>query len=164
MSNCLVGFKDHCKEKYNGFKYYWKDKYKKHKNHSNWHYFLSVSSFTICIILYFIIPSKTSTKNIDFISDLVYEFDKPLIFHLSVHKFYMQYEKIIKFGIWKGLKIGCKCKEGDEIKIKDEKCSETNLKMNCEDILQEVPKALKNIEIIIFIKLGLLTMKLMDIF
>jgi len=44
-------------------------------------------------------------------------------------------KKTIKFGIWKGLDIGCKCLENDKIEIYDKKCSEVQLRINCENIL-----------------------------
>ena len=115
---------------------YLKTKYRKHKDHASLHYIFSISLFLVCIGIYIFILASKTTEDGDILNKIIKEFNKQLLFDFFITEYYFEdYEnKSINFGLWKGSIEGCKCKENKKFKIHNKKCSELQLRMNCEDI------------------------------
>ena len=113
---------------------YFKKKYKKNNNTVTWYYTLSLSLFILCILIYVFIPTYSSKENIDFLNEIINEFDKPLITYFNIRKynFIFDKEERLQFGTWHGTNEGCYCEEDNQIQNK--KCDENQILKNKTDI------------------------------
>ena len=79
--------------------------------------------FIFLFIAFWYIYSNSSFEKTDFIKELVEDLDKSPIFNIS--NIYMWKERFeydrIKFGKWKGLKIGCACPNMEKGRCSEEK-------------------------------------------
>ena len=122
---------------------YFKKKYKKNNNTVTWYYTLSLSLFILCILIYVFIPTYSSKENIDFLNEIINEFDKPLITYFNIRKynFIFDKEERLQFGTWHGTNEGCYCEEDNQIQNK--KCDENQILKNCENIKPIYPQYFK---------------------
>ena len=127
-------------EKYNKLQEYLEQIYIRNKHIINNYYILSLSYFISCIWFYFLIHVNSSKNDINFLNEIINDFNKPLMTSIQVKNYNYIYgnAEFITFGTWHGTKEGCYCKEDSQ--ILNEKCDVNQISKNCFNIKPIYPK------------------------
>ena len=125
-------------KKFKKFENYFEQIYIDYKIAFYIYYIISLTYFYLFLLLYFLVPVFSSKNDINFLNEIINDFNKPLFTSIWIGNFknFLENEELITFGTWHGTNDGCFCKEG----ILNEECDENQKKLNCYNIKPVYPK------------------------